>query len=513
MIVKDILTHHVKVNPHKTAIISDEQNLSYQELYSRVKRTANLLTDKFHLTRGDRFAVLSKNSGYIPELYYATAYTGIVGVPINYRLTLTEICDLLEDAEAKLIFIDSDYKGYLEEITQKTRINFGVVLDTDGTQGAISYKEAMNESSADFIEKPLTKDDIVLQFYTSGTTGRPKGVMISNGNIMANSWTSVAEGNIRHFDRFLNVAPMCHMSAGSRVFSLSFAGATHIILKKFNPEQVLQVMDKHKVTHALLVPTMISKLIENNKFNKNMMEHLDMITYGASPMPLPLLQEAMDLFQCNFWNGYGLTEASPMLTGLKPSDHRLALTNPKYENTLYSVGKQLLGIDIKIVNEDGEEVKPGESGEIIAKGQNIMKGYWKNPKATEETIINGWLYTGDIGMKDDEGYIYIVDRKKDMLISGGINIYPREIEKVIEDFEGIKEVAVTGMADEKWGEVPVAFIVSDQSVSTEELKSWLANRLAKFKLPKEIIKVNELPRNTTGKIQKQNLKTTYLTHH
>jgi long-chain acyl-CoA synthetase len=513
LLVKDILDHHNKVNPNKLAIISSQQNLTYREFFARVQRVSNVLTDKLGLVKGDRFAILSQNNGYIPELYFAAALTGVVAVPINYRLTLFEICSIMKDAEAMAIFVDSDHAEGLEEIEKAAGIGHGIVLETEeNVLFGLSYESLVHEASDKYENNTIIESNIVLQIYTSGTTGTPKGVMISNRNIMANSWTSVVEGNIRQHDRFLNVAPMCHLSAGSRVFSLAFAGATHVILQKFDPETVFQIMGKHRITHALLVPTMISSLLESEKFDANLFSHLEMITYGAAPMPIPLLQKAMDAFQCKFWNGYGLTEASPMLTGLKPNDHQLALYDSSYEKILNSVGKQLLGISLRVVNDEGNEVNPGETGEIIAKGKNVMEGYWKNPESTKETIKDGWLYTGDIGMIDENGYVYIVDRKKDMMISGGLNVYPREIEKVMEQYTGVKEVAVTSIADVKWGEVPIAFVVSEENLSTEKLQDWLTERLAKFKLPKKIVLVDELPRNTTGKIQKHALKTKYLAH-
>lgn len=513
MLVKDILNHHNKVTPNKLAIISKEHNHTYREFYSRVQRASNILTDKLSLVKGDRFAILSQNSGYIPELYFAAALSGVVAVPINYRLTVYEICSILKDAEAKAIFIDSDHAEWLEEIIKITGIIYRVVLDSEeNVLSGLAYESLLQDAPDKYDNSTIKESDIVLQIYTSGTTGTPKGVMISNRNIMANSWTSVVEGNIRQHDRFLNVAPMCHLSAGSRVFSLAFAGATHVILKKFDPDAVFRMMGKYQITHALLVPTMISSLLEFNNFAPNQFSHLEMITYGAAPMPIPLLQKAMDAFQCMFWNGYGLTEASPMLTGLKPDDHLLALHDSRYEKILNSVGKQLLGINLKIVDDVGNELHSGETGEIIAQGKNVMEGYWKNPESTKETIKDGWLYTGDIGMIDEDGYVYIVDRKKDMMISGGLNVYPREIEKVIEQYDGVREVAVTGVVDVKWGEVPVAFVVSEENFSVEQLRLWLTERLAKFKLPKKIILVEELPRNTTGKIQKHALKTKYLTH-
>jgi long-chain acyl-CoA synthetase len=513
LLVKDILIHHNKVNPSKLAIISNEHHLTYREFFSRVQRVSNVLTDKLGLRKGDRFVILSQNNGYIPELYFASALSGAVAVPINYRLTVIEICSIIKDAEAKAIFVDSDHAGWLEEIIKVTGIRYGVELQSEeNALLGLSYESLVQEAPDKYDNNTINERDIVLQIYTSGTTGTPKGVMISNRNIMANSWTSIVEGNIRQHDRFLNVAPMCHLSAGSRVFSLAFAGATHVILKKFDPDTVFQMMGKYQITQALLVPTMISSLLESKNFDSNLFSHLEMITYGAAPMPIPLLQKAMDAFQCKFWNGYGLTEASPMLTGLKPDDHLLALHDSRYEKILNSVGKQMLGINLKIVDDFGNEVNAGETGEIIAHGKNVMEGYWKNPASTKETIKDGWLYTGDIGMIDKDGYVYIVDRKKDMMISGGLNVYPREIEKVIEQYEGVREVAVTSVADSKWGEVPIAFVVSEENFSIEPLQLWLAERLAKFKLPKQIILVEELPRNTTGKIQKHALKTKYLTH-
>lgn len=511
MLIKDILTHYNQVNPHKLAIHSNDQVLTYRELYLRANQVSNILIETLGLSKGNRFAIVSENNGYIPEIYFAAAQTGCVAVPINYRLTLSEICSLIQDSEAKAVFVDQNHVEHIQEIRNRTGIHTIVLLDDKIVRRSVlSYKRLIKEASLNPPNVEISNKDVVLQVYTSGTTGYPKGVMLSNRNIMSNSWIVLAEGNIRSHDRYLNVMPLCHASAGSKVFGLAFAGATHYILNKFDPASYLDVLEKEKITQVLLVPTMISKLLEFHDRNRNISEHLEMITYGAAPMPIPLLQKAMEVFQCQFWNGYGLTEATTMLTNLKPADHQLALSDARKSKLLNSVGKQALGVDLKIVDDEGKEVSAGESGEIIVKSEKVMEGYWNRPQATEETIGSGWLYTGDIGAMDEDGYLYIVDRKKDMLISGGINVYPREIEKVMEGYEGIKEVAVTGMADEVWGEVPVAFVVSESEVSLEMLQGWLSERLAKFKLPKKIIPVTELPRNSTGKIQKHLLKSQYL---
>jgi fatty-acyl-CoA synthase len=507
-----MIRHSARTCPAHPAVVMGERTLTYAELHDRARRLAGAL--RAHgLAPGDRFALLCANRLEIPEVYFAAAIAGLVCVPLNHRLTAVEITDILEDAGARLLIADPRFEEVVTAIADGG-FDGRIVRFGSGQEGEY---DRLLEGAGPMSASPEGGDSgVVMQMYTSGTTGVPKGVMLSHGNISANGWSLLAEGSVTSADRYLNSAPLTHLGAGSRVFLLAHVGATHVIHDGFDPEALVGALDSGEANATLVVPSMLRQLLDAaRERGASLKGKVRMITYGTAPMPTPLLREAMESLGCGFQQGYGLTEASPNLTLLSVEDH-LPDQNGGYAPQLMSVGRETIGTHVRVVDENDEDVAPGEVGEIIARGANIMQGYWGRPEETSAALRGGWLRTGDLASVDDLGYVYLSDRKKDMLVSGGFNVYPREIERQLELHPAVAAAAVVGRPDERWGEVPVAFVVAtqdapDPSSLSAELRDLCVQRLAKYKHPKDFQLIDELPVTSLGKVSKVALRQ-LLTH-
>jgi fatty-acyl-CoA synthase len=502
----DFVRHSAKLYPSRPALIDGERVVTYATLWERSRRAAELLLAGLGLQPGSRFGLLTRNRPEIGELYMAAAISGCACVPLNYRLTGADIAALLADATAPALMADPTLEEQIEGVLAAGYDGRIVRLGEE-------YESVLSRCSSDAssLAGGSGRDvaEIVLQMYTSGTTGVSKGVMLSHRNLVANSWTNLAEHNVVEGDTYLVTTPLCQIGGVSRMLTSFQASSTLRMLTKFDPEHVLQLVDSEAVTTAFLVPTMIQMLLDAAPRNRLIGPRFRRLCYGGSPIPRSLLEEAMARMPCEFQQGYGLTESSPNLTTLRPEDH--VLDGPEsVVRRLGSVGRESVGVNVRVVDEEGHDVRPGEQGEIVASGANIMEGYWHRPEATAAAIRDGWLHTGDLGTVDDEQYLFITDRKSDMLISGGINVYPREIELLIERQPAVAEVAVVGRPDRRWGEVPVAFIVLrpgvDQARARAELEVVCRQRLAGYKTPKDYVFVSALPRNAMGKVMKRHLR-------
>jgi long-chain acyl-CoA synthetase len=347
-------------------------------------------------------------------------------------------------------------------------------------------------------------------FYTSGTTGEPKGVMLTHRNMLSNIANSQGIYEYLSSDIYLHAAPMFHLADGAAVFTHTSNGATQAFIPRFDPKHVLETIARERVSLILLVPTMINFLLNHPDLDSYDLSSLRHVTYGASPIAPDLLRRAMKAFACGFGQGYGLTEASPLLTVLSQEDH--AITDEKSERRLASCGKPVPGVEVRVVREDGSDARPGDVGEIIARGPNIMVGYWKRPEDTKEVLGDGWLHTGDLATVDEDGYIYLVDRKKDMIVTGGENVYSTEVEAVLYSHPSIKEAAVIPVPDADWGEAVHACVVlrDGKQTTAEELVEFCRERLANYKVPRSIEFIEgELPKGGTGKILKKQLRERY----
>ncbi|HVT00251.1 MAG TPA: AMP-binding protein [Solirubrobacterales bacterium] len=513
MLVYETLRHSAGLRPDHPAVLGGGRTLTYDQLHDRVIRLANVLREDFGIKPEGRVALLSRNRPEMVEVFFAAALGGWTCVPINYRLAPAEVAEIVADAEPSLFIAEPELGDLVEAVRQGGFDRPLVWLGDEEAAPAAgqAYEQLLGRGSPLAPDAVVPYDATLLQMYTSGTTGRPKGVMLTQANLMANSWTHQAERSVVPDDRYLTTAPLCHLAAASRMLLLVHAGATHIIEAGFDAERVVAAVAAGRANSTLVVPAMMRDLLDAARVSPTPIAGLiRQLTYGASPMSPDLLGEAMEVLSCDFQQGYGLTESSPTLTLLSPRDH-MPLPSGEYGPQLASVGREASGVRVRVVDADDRDVAPGEVGEVIARGPNVMRGYWRRPEQTAAALRGGWLRTGDLARLDERGYLYLVDRIKDMLVSGGINVYPREIERQLEQHPAVAEVAVVGMPDERFGEVPLAFVVRATDAAGEEpdeaaFSSFLEPRLARFKRPRRYLFLAEMPRNAAGKVVKRELR-------
>jgi long-chain acyl-CoA synthetase len=373
--------------------------------------------------------------------------------------------------------------------------------------GFYSYDQLLAAAGADFPATPIVPADLAALFYTSGTTGHPKGVMLSHANLLANAYHVLSSMRWQEGEVYLHACPMFHIADGPTSHFITWLGGTHVIIPAFKPDLALEVMERERVTATLMIPTMINFLIHHPDVSKRDLSALRHIAYGGSPMPAETARQAMQMLPCAFTHVYGLTEAAPMLTCLPPEQH-VADGPPEKVRRLLSCGREVIGVRVRVVTPQGRDVEPGEVGEIIAKGPNNMVGYWNKPQETANALRHGWLYTGDLATVDAEGYIYIVDRKKEMLVSGGFNVYPTEVESVLAQHPAVYEVCVIGVPDDHWGERPLGVVVSapGSQATPDELRRFLSERVAGWQVPERWAYVPEIPKTSVGKFDKKALR-------
>jgi fatty-acyl-CoA synthase len=494
------LTKHCELDAEKTAIVFKEKRFTYAQFNKRVNQLVHSLIG-IGVRKGDRVNVLLYNSNEMLEVLFACAKLGAIFVPINFRLSVEEIEYIVADSGAHHLVYDERTKPLVDGLRQyKTRITDYIHVGNQPHEQDHTYEELLTASSVKEPNYVVGHDDIVMMMYTSGTTGRPKGAMLSHGNIQWNTINYITFLSLGKEDTTFTVAPLFHVG-GLNIFTVPilYIGGTVYIDDQFDPQRTLEVIESEKISTLFLVPAMWQSLSEVVNFNDYDTSSLRLSLSGGAPCPITII-EFFQKRQVKFYEGFGLTESSPLVSLLDSK-------NATRKNG--SVGKPPVHIDVRIVDPNDQDVPVGSVGELLVHGPSVMVGYWNKPDATKETIRNGWLYTGDLAKFDDEGFIYIVDRKKDMIITGGENVYPIEVEQTLYRHPKIKEVAVIGYPDEKWGE-SVKAIVSlhdeQQHLSLEELREFLDGKLARFKMPKRLEVVPALPRNATGKILKTLLR-------
>ncbi len=491
----DWLKRWALYSPNNTAIKDGDtgREFSYIELFNRAHRGSLFLRSKFGISKGDRVAVIAANELEYVILFFALQRLGAILVPINFRLTPREAAHIVTDSSPKLIVFQEDYRNIIENLVVTTK-PAGLLF-----QGANSFSEALEQpphSGESFFEAH-DADEPTMILYTSGTTGAPKGVILTHQTLFWNSLNTTLRLNISQADSTLIFLPFFH-TGGWNVLTtpLLHRGAKVVFLKKFDPARVLALSEQEKITILFGVPTTMDMMAKSSLFDKTDLSSIRYAIVGGEPMPLDLIR-VWDKKGIPIRQGYGLTEFGPNVFSLNEEDSI---------RKIGSIGFPNFYIEAKIVDSEGGPLKDNEIGELALRGPACMQGYWHNEKSTLDTLKDGWLYTGDLVRRDPEGYYYVVGRKKDMFISGGENIYPPEIEQVLRHHPEVLEAAVIGVPDKKWGEVGKAFIVKKSaSLSLEELQSHCLENLAKYKIPKHFVFLASLPKGDSGKILKRSL--------
>ncbi len=501
MVIGDLSIQCARRYPNKRALISEDNALTYGEFNKRTNSLANALT-KLGLKSGDKVAVLSRNNIEMFEICFAAAKNGMVWVPVNFRLVPSELKFVLNDAEIGILFVGDSFKDQVAGIRDDIDVPHIVDIGND-------YEDMIRSAPPDEPACEVKPDDLFAIFYTSGTTGGPKGVMLTHENFLSAAVNHVIAYKLGPSDVSLHVQPCYHTMEASMVVSHFYVGGTNVMVTNFNGHEFWRLVEKEKITNITLVYTGLVDIVDAYKEGGYKLGTLRSYSVGGQTTPVPILRRAVEVLGPDIiFVVYGLTEASPLLAYLPKEDYSLEGVGLK---RLGSVGKEMFNCHVRIVDKDDNDVAPGDTGEIIARGPNVMRGYWKRPEETGETLKNGWLHTGDMGMMDEDGYIYVIDRKKDLIISGGENISPHEIEDVLHLHPAIHECAAIGIPDERWGEQvkAVVSLSKDKTVTEKELIEFCSQHLAKYKLPKSIDFIDALPKDPVGKIQKKVLRERY----
>ncbi|ODT98713.1 MAG: acyl-CoA synthetase [Rhodospirillales bacterium SCN 65-16] len=501
----DITRAHAAQQPDVAALVYEGRTTTYGTLDKASSCVANGLIAE-GIKPGTRVAHLDKSSDLYFELLFGIAKANAVMVSVNWRLAPPEVLHIINDAEAEILFVGEEYFPVVEKIRDELK-TVRKIVSLDARHGAWpSFAEWRDANAATDPLLPARAADTAVQFYTSGTTGLPKGAELTNANFafMFEQWTR--SWLMQPGTATIVCLPMFHIGGSGWGIAGLFAGATNHVMREFVPAKVLTTIERERIEVMLLVPAMILFLVQAPQIREADLSSLRLIVYGAAPIPADLLKQAMEIFGCGFQQVYGLTETTGAITLLPPEDH-----DPSDAKKLLSCGYAQFGVELRIVDDTGKSLPPGKVGEIAVRSPQVMHGYWRLPDATKKAIQGDWFVTGDAGYLDEKGYLYIYDRVKDMIVSGGENIYPAEVESALFGHPAVADVAVIGVPDERWGEAVKAVIVKkpDADVTAGELIGWARERIAGYKLPKSVDFIDALPRNPTGKILKRELRKPY----
>ncbi|MDI3326927.1 MAG: o-succinylbenzoate--CoA ligase [Alicyclobacillaceae bacterium] len=492
------LTRREEWSGNKLALIYGERRLTYRELNRRVNRLANALNE-MGVRQGDRVAGLLPNGNEILEIMFACAKLGAIFVPVNFRLTAEEVRYVLEDSASRSFFYHRSLAPVAEPLRETCpQILHRVCVGGEGP-GEIEYESLLERASDAEPDRDVSLEQVHLMMYTSGTTGKPKGAMLTHANTTWNVVNTLGRLPVTDEEVTLTVAPLFHIGAMNILTTpVLYRGGTVVIHDRFDPVQVLETIEREKITSLFMVPSMWLALLQVPGVDRYDLRSLRLAVSGGAPCPIPVIERFQER-GVPFFEGYGMTETSPSVCILEGTD---ALRKRG------SVGKPLMHVDVRIVDDAGRDVPVGEVGELLVRGPTVTIGYWNRPAETREALRGGWLHTGDLARMDDEGFLYIVDRKKDMIISGGENVYPAEVEQVLYRHPKIREVAVVGAPDEKWGETVKAVVAlkEGETITLEEIQRFCEGKLARYKVPRLLEIVDALPRNAAGKVLKTALR-------
>ncbi len=517
LLATDFLNRAVKLFPTKEAVVDGDRRFTYAEFDARSNQLAHALAG-LGIGKGDRVSIISPNSHQYLEAFYATAALGAVIVPINYRLIAADFEYINNHAGAKICLADSDYTDAVDSIRGGLEnVEHYVVVPYDGA----AVPDGWTDYEALIAGRPTTRppapslgeNDLLSINYTSGTTARPKGVMITHRNVYIHTYNVIIHLKITQDDRQMWTLPMFHVNGWGTPQGITAVGGRHVMLRKFDAAEVLRLIETERVTRFFAVPTMLSMLLNHPDVTSHDLSSLELINTGGAPTPPEMIRQAEQVLGCCVAGGYGLTETSPIVTFAADKSYLADQDEATRLRRRASTGLPVVGAEIAIVDMDGNPLDwDGQSvGEIVVRSNAVTTGYYKDPQATDKATSDGWFHTGDLATIDEEGYVLIVDRKKDLIISGGENISSVEIEKVLFEHPAVLECAVVSAPDERWGEVPVAVVALAQggNASAKELQDFCRERLAGFKVPKQVDFMDSLPKGGTGKIIKRQLREPY----
>jgi fatty-acyl-CoA synthase len=515
MPLNELLPKAAKLYPLREAVVCGDVRLNYREFAGRVWRLAKGL-ESLRLQQNDRLAILHENCHVFLETYFAAAHLGLILVPLNFRLSPKELAMILSDSGALVLIAQAKFQDKVANLPE-----FGCKMDRviwtqkAPERGDMEYENLLAaQEGTPPAERRLGDEDVAHLYYTSGTTGRPKGVMLSHKNVKSHALGTIAELHLKDSDHWFHVAPLFHLADAWATFAMTWVGGKHVIVPAFDPARVLKLIQEERITLTNLIPTMLNMMVNHPDAGMFDYSSLRVILSGGAPIAPEVVRKIIETFKCDYIQTYGMTETSPYLTLSILKDHLKSLPREKQLEFKASTGREFINVSLKVMGPEGKEVARDnrEVGEIIVKGDTVTRGYWNLPEETGKAILDGWLYTGDLAVVNEEDYVTIVDRKKDMIITGGENVYSTEVENVLYTHPSVLEAAVIGVPDAKWGEAVKACVVlkPGKTATDQEIIALCKANLAHYKAPKSVDFLEALPRTGSGKIYKKGLKEPYL---
>jgi acyl-CoA synthetase (AMP-forming)/AMP-acid ligase II len=512
----DFLSIANAICPERDCIVFEGKRWTYAQIWERAIKLANALR-KMGAEKGDRIGMLQVNCNQYVEAYYASAMIGTIFVPLNFRAKSDELSYMITNAEAKILFVGSRYSEMVGAmLPELPTVKHCISIDRK-EEKRLYYEDVIDSASSDesFIE--IGDEDITMLMYTAGTTGRPKGVPLRHSAFVSYVLENVEPASPDIEERNLLTVPLYHVAGIQAMLAAIYGGRTLVMMRQFEVKEWLEAIQKEKATRAMLVPTMLKRVIDDPDFSRYNLSSLKVVTYGAAPMPFEVIDRAIKMMPwVKYINAFGQTETASTITSLGPEDHNIEGTEEEKQKKLKrlssSIGRPLPDVEVKIVDGEGKALSSLEVGEIWARGPRIMTGYWRDEQKTSQVMTqDGWLRTGDMGWMDEEGYIYLAGRGDDMIIRGGENISPEEVENVLHSHPKVEEAAVIGVPDPEWGQEPRAVIVlkKGKAATSEEIIEYCRSKLSGFKRPRSVVFLDSLPRNPMGKVLRKKLREEY----
>jgi len=511
------LTKAIDLYPDKVAVVDGEQSFTYPQIGDRAQALARFLGTQ-GIGPGDRVSILEVNSHMFLESYYALAGMGAVMCPLNFRLSAKELAFILNDAGAKWLLAGARFAPLVQDLlVEKTPLEgilwLGETHNVATRLISRDYETAIKTHAGQFSPVAVTEDQLAHLYYTSGTTGKPKGVMLTHKNVCLHALATIAELKLVDTDVWGHIAAMFHLADAWATFAITWVGGRHVMIGQFEAQTVMAAIEQERITLSNLIPTMLNLIIKHPQVGEHDFSSLRAILSGGAPIAPELVRSIIDTLGCDYIQTYGMTETSPYLTLSILKEHLQHLPPEEQFKFKAKTGRPLMAVELKVMDQNGTPVAPDDEqvGEIWVRGDTVTPGYWNRPEATEAAFYQGWLRTGDLAVLDSEGYVNIVDRKKDMIISGGENIYSTEVENVLYMHPKVLEAAVFGVPDSKWGETVKAAVVlkPNETVPEEEIIQFCREHIGSYKAPKSIDFLAEIPKTGSGKLFKKALRDPY----